>query len=110
MERTTASPFVLDVHGSCGVSQLIEYANGGNVHDLISLSRKNGGTMTPLDKLKAGFHIASGTAAMHTMDSDNTPSLVHNDLCCHQFILIDGVYKLNDFNLGKYWTDSFLMI
>ena len=111
MERTTSSPFVLSVYGSCGVSQLIEYAIGGNAYDLIAYSRIKGDEMTPLDKLKMGFHIASGTAAVHTIDSDNSPSLAHNDLCCHQFILIDGVYKLNDFNQGMYqagYTDCFL--
>lgn len=103
MERLTASPFVLDAYGNCGASQLTAFAQGGNLHDLIALARRNGDPMSPLDKLKVGYQVAQGLADMHAIDGDE-PSLVHNDVCCHQFVLIDGVYKLNDFHLSSVET------
>jgi hypothetical protein len=104
MERMTASPYVLNVHGSCGASQLTELGGGGNVHDLVKLARlaqkrKTVDWMNAEKRLRVGYHVASGVAAMHSIDE--TPSLVHNDLCCHQYILVDGVYKLNDFHLAS---------
>jgi hypothetical protein len=104
MERLTASSFVLDVYGNCGASQLTAYASGGNLHDLIALARRDGDQMSPLDKLKISYHVAQGVADLHAIDGDDEPSLVHNDLCCHQFVLIDGVYKLNDFHLASIVT------
>lgn len=101
MERMTASPYVLDVYGSCGASQLTEVGAGGNIHDLVKIARLQGkDPMSPENRLRVGYHVASGVAAMHSIDGD-VPSLVHNDLCCHQYILVDGVYKLNDFHLAS---------
>lgn len=55
-----------------------------------------------IDRLKILYQIASGVADMHTFEKDGLVSLVHNDVCCHQFILCDGVYKLNDFHLSHF--------
>jgi tRNA A-37 threonylcarbamoyl transferase component Bud32 len=77
---------------------------GGNIHDLIKLARlgrngKGNDFMNAEKRLRVGYHVASGVAAMHSIDEK--PSLVHNDLCHHQYILMDGVYKLNDFHLAS---------
>jgi len=99
MERLTASPFVLDVYGNCGASQLTAYAKGGNLHDYIAIARRDGESTSSLDKLKISYQVAQGVADMHSIDGTDEPTLVHNDLCCHQFVLVDGIYKLNDFHL-----------
>ena len=59
--------------------------------------------MSPENKLRIGFQVATAVGDMHSADGDNNnmPSISHNDLCCHQFILIDGVFKLNDFHLAS---------
>ena len=45
---------------------------------------------------------------MHSLEThpDGLPSMVHNDLCCHQFILVDGIYKLGDFDLTTFLTQT----
>jgi hypothetical protein len=58
--------------------------------------------MSSVDKLKICVQIAAAVADLHGFETDNVPSLSHNDICCHQFILVDGVYKLNDFHLAEY--------
>lgn len=57
--------------------------------------------MSPENKLRIGFQVATAIGDMHSCDDDNMPSVSHNDLCCHQFILIDGIFKLNDFHLAS---------
>uniref|UniRef100_A0A7S2XKY8 Protein kinase domain-containing protein n=1 Tax=Attheya septentrionalis TaxID=420275 RepID=A0A7S2XKY8_9STRA len=99
MERATASPFIATVYGNCGVSQILEHSNGGNLHDLIKIARLGKkDRMKPLDKLKILIHIASAVTDIH----DDPVSIVHGDLCCHQFLFIDGIYKLNDFHMSQF--------
>lgn len=99
----TASPFVLDLYGmcfmvddeeyhiqqshlihtnklissgNCGVSQLTEKAQGGNLHDLIKMARQKGDSMVPGDKLRIGYQVAAAVAHMHSFDGDDTPPLL----------------------------------
>jgi serine/threonine protein kinase len=103
MERLTASPYVADIFTACGATQVIEYSEGGNIHDLIKIARLAGeDKMSSIDKLRICVQIAAAVADMHSFEKDGVPSLSHNDLCCHQFLFVDGVYKLNDFHLAKY--------
>ena len=88
-------------YANCGVSQLTELAEGGNLHDQMKIARQHGDKMTPDDKLRIGYHVATAVADMHSIDGDE-PSMSHNDLCCHQFMFLDGVYKLNDFHLASF--------
>lgn len=101
LERLTASPYVVDIYGYCGLSQLLEFGNGGNIHDLIKIARlQKRDDMAPVDKLKIGIQIVSAVADMHGFEKDGLVSLTHNDICCHQYVLVNGVYKLNDFHLS----------
>jgi hypothetical protein len=103
MERLTSSPYVTELFAGCGVAQLVEYSSGGNIHDLVKLARLDGvDRQRPLDRLKIAYQVATAVADIHTFEKGSTPSLTHNDLCCHQFILIDGVYKLADFHLSSF--------
>jgi serine/threonine protein kinase len=105
MERLTASPYVASVFANCGVSQITEYSRGGNIHDLVKRARiedPNFRDLTPLTKLKIAFQLASAVADLHSFESDGVTSLAHNDICCHQFILVDGIFKLNDFHLSVF--------
>lgn len=95
MERLTFSPYVSNIYAGCGVSHITEYGAGGTVHDLIKLSRQNNGEfLRPLTKLKIAYQLATAVADMHSFESDKVASLSHNDICCHQFVLIGGVYVL----------------
>jgi len=103
MERLTKSPFILSTYGYCGLSQLIEYAGGGSLHDLIKRTRLQKTEMLdPLQKLKVALQLVSAVADLHTFEADYKASVTHNDLCCHQFVLVNGVYKLNDFHLARF--------
>ena len=124
MERLSFSDYILDIYGYCGLSQVIELGSPqGNLHDLIKTTRLHSRSSIPvLDQLKISYHIVSAVADMHqdreqlqlqqsqqqqqeqqkqTKDSKIVP-IVHNDICCHQFIHVNGIYKLNDFHLAKF--------
>ena len=64
--------------------------------------------ISPISKLKIAFHVASAVADMHSLEQhpDGLPSMVHNDLCCHQFLLVDGIYKLGDFDWVTFLTQT----
>jgi serine/threonine protein kinase len=100
MERLSSLPFILDMYGNCGVAQLTELSRGGNLHDLIKIARLTGSQMSPDNKLRIGYQVATAVGDLHSFDG-GMPSFTHNDLCCHQFVLIDAVYKLNDFHLAS---------
>eukprot|EP00980_Cylindrotheca_fusiformis_P031109 scaffold25830_cov162-Cylindrotheca_fusiformis.AAC.10 len=104
MERLQASPYVLDIYGYCGLSQVIEPGDaGGNIHDLIKTTRlRRTDSLPTIDRMKILYQLASGVADMHSFEKDGLVSLVHNDICCHQFILAHGIYKLNDFHMARF--------
>jgi hypothetical protein len=108
MEHLSSSPFVARIYDSCAVSQRVEYSSGGNIHDLIKIARLYPlvEKTTPLTKLKIAYQVASAVTAMHGAEKDGVVGMTHNDLCCHQFILIDGIYKLNDFHLATFMERS----
>ncbi len=94
MERTTGSRFIPNIHAYCSTVVIMEHAP----RDMQSYNKKRLAksiTISPLDRLKIGIHIASGVADLHTVD------FIHNDLHEQQFLFQDGVFKLNDFNYAK---------
>mmetsp|Transcript_775 Transcript_775/g.1634 ORF Transcript_775/g.1634 Transcript_775/m.1634 type:complete len:518 (-) Transcript_775:14-1567(-) len=102
MERLSASRYIPNIYSFCGTSQLVEYADKGNVHDLIKRMRQRRIQIPSLTRLKVAYQIASALRDLHSIDKGGVISVAHNDVCCHQIIHIDGTYKLNDFHLSKF--------
>lgn len=86
--------------GNCGISQLTEVAED-NLYSQLVYARKHGDRMTPEQKLRIGYQIASGVADLHSIDN-RAPSVAHNDISSEQFLLVDGVYKLSDFHAASF--------
>jgi len=107
-ERLTSSPYVMDIYGHCGYSGLFEFSDGGTLDGLIRDRQDRGKKpLSRVDKLSLAVEVASGVAAVHTMESRNGYSaMVHSDLHLEQFVWSGGRYKLNDFNRGHlmYWN------
>ncbi len=94
LERTTGSRFIPNIHAYCSLGVIMEHAP----RDMDSYNKKRLAkniTISPMDRLKIGIHIASGVADLHTVD------FIHNDLHEQQFLYQDGFFKLNDFNFAK---------
>ena len=43
-----------------------------------------------------------GVAAIHNVDKEGQASIAHTDIAPGQFIRINGMYKLNDFNRARF--------
>ena len=80
----------------------MDYMPDGNMHDYVKGARLAGGsTLSTVDLLKISIHVSSGVADLHTIDNTPKPSFFHNDICCHQFLYQDGLFKLNDFHSAR---------
>ena len=102
MEQTTASPYIANVFGVCGVAQIVEYSDKGTLHDLVKTARlQQRDTMAPLDKLKIAIHIAAAVTDLH-----DRAAAVHGDLCMNQYLLAEGIYKLNDFHMSNFVREN----
>ena len=99
MEQLTASPYVADIYGYCANSALVDYSSHG---DLDSIFIR--GKPTKEELFKIALDAASAVADMHHFNSDGRATMAHKDISPDQWILIDGVYKLNDFNLCRFLT------
>ena len=93
LERLTSNPYVMSVHGFCGVSVVTERGTDsvGHVADHLS-SRK---------KVDLARKVAKSIAAVHEIDGKGGPAtLVHNDLTVDNVFWGRNGPLLNDFNIA----------
>mmetsp|Transcript_5483 Transcript_5483/g.11939 ORF Transcript_5483/g.11939 Transcript_5483/m.11939 type:complete len:556 (+) Transcript_5483:40-1707(+) len=102
LERLTHSPYVLDVYGFCGFDVLTPYADGGTFSHEINSWAKGRLKLSPKTRLKYAVEIASGLADVHDIDREGLSSVAHGDLKGGQYLFLDGVIKLGDFNRGRF--------
>ena len=96
MERLTKSAFVVDIYSFCGNSGIFEFSTQGSLNSYRRIENR-----TAINNFNVIFQAAHALADFHGMDIEY-PSIVHNDIKPSQFVLIDGVYKLNDFNKAQF--------
>ncbi|KAK1739531.1 hypothetical protein QTG54_010074 [Skeletonema marinoi] len=107
MERASSSNFIPNLHGYCSIGVIMDFMPEGNMHDYLKgarLAKKKGedGSLSPVDKLRVAIHIASSVRDLHeTGDDKEIPAFFHNDICCHQYLFQNGIFKLNDFNYAQ---------
>ena len=66
--------------------------------------RSNTAIANPLnkyDRLRIAAQISKGVADSHYFDDLGRPTIAHTDITGAQFIYIDGIFKLNDFNRAR---------
>ena len=99
-ERATRSPYVVDVLGHCGLSELAPLASGGTMSQLIDNSADE--ELDDETKLKLATAAAIGLADLHNVDGVGIPSVTHGDLKNNQYMLVGHHYRLGDFNRGRF--------
>mmetsp|Transcript_12175 Transcript_12175/g.26266 ORF Transcript_12175/g.26266 Transcript_12175/m.26266 type:complete len:548 (-) Transcript_12175:349-1992(-) len=102
LERLTPSPYVLDTYGFCGFDVLTPYADGGTFGQRMSSWRRGKLKLSPKTRLKYAMEVASGLADVHDIDGEGMSSVAHGDLKGGQYLFLDGVIKLGDFNRGRF--------
>ena len=110
MERASSSDFVPNLWGYCSIGVIMDFMPDGNMHDYLKgvrLAKKKGenASLSPVDKLRVAIHISSSVRDLHeTGDEKEIPAFYHNDICCHQYLFQNGIFKLNDFNYAQPMT------
>jgi Protein kinase domain len=99
MERLTASPYIVQIYGYCGLSIVQEF--GSKVLSQVP----DDGKMKADQKLALARQIATGVADIHSIRGDDghfsAPTLVHNDINMANLMFTrDNRPILNDFNIA----------
>ena len=92
----TASPYVANYYGFCSHSSMAEYSPGGILWWLFKQRKQP----SKEERFKIAYDVAAGVHDSHHYDSQGRATIAHTDIKANQFLWIDGVYKLNDFNLA----------
>ena len=99
-EQLTASPYIADIYGYCAQSALVDYSNGQDL-DYIFDQKIN---PTKDELFQIAHDVAQSVADAHHFNKEGRATIVHMDIKPDQWILLDGRYKLNDFNLARFLT------
>jgi len=104
LERSTKSPYVLDIYGHCGFAIITPYATGGTLSKKIRSWKKADKRLPQIEeqKLRIALEAAKGLAAVHDIDGEGLSSVSHGDLKANQYLFLDGKMKLADFNRGRF--------
>lgn len=99
-ERLTWSPNIINIYGFCGNSGVYEFAPGGDIEDV--LFNSDAVQWNSTERLTVAFQVASAIADTHDSERDGIPAIAHTDITTAQFVHLDGIYKLNDFNRCRF--------
>lgn len=100
MERLTKSPNVVNIFGFCGNSGIFEYASDGDMEKAILEKEGQRQRLSKIRMMQLALQVSLAITDLHIVEKE--PPIVHADISPAQFVLIDGVYKLNDFNRCRY--------
>lgn len=93
MERLSSSNHIVDIHGYCSNSALVDYTRNG---DLTWLHRQEETRPSQQDLLQIAHDVTAAIADLHDA------GIVHADIKPNQFLNVEGKYKLNDFNRAHF--------
>lgn len=97
MERLSSSNHIVDIHGHCSNSVLVDYTRNG---DLTFLHRQGETRPSMHDMLQIAHDVSAAIADLHDA------GIVHADIKPNQFLNFEGRYKLNDFNRAHFVKQS----
>ena len=112
-EQLTASPHVADIYGHCANSALFDFAHEGDLYGAFEQqdTDQDGNQREAFSRetvLSVAIGVARSIVDAHHFDSRGRPTIAHTDIKPDQWILVDGQYKLNDFNRARFltWDDT----
>jgi len=100
MSLLTSSKHIPNIYGYCTNSGMFDFSHYGSMDDHIFDIRE---PWTKQQKLQFSWQATTALADLHGigMRKDST-SISHTDIGLDQFLWLDGMYKLNDFNRARF--------
>lgn len=102
-ERTSSSPFTINMFAFCGHTVLTEYSNEGSLSDTIWPVVGNC-TLSSKDRFRYALDVAKGLVDMQYVDRTDAATISHTDITPSQYMVLNGTLKLNDFNRARFIT------
>ena len=96
------SSSVLDIYGFCGFDVLTPMTKGGTLTEKLYYWKRGKRKLSDEARLKLAMEVALGLAAVHDIDGEGLSAVAHGDLKGGQYLIMDGVAKLGDFNRGRF--------
>ena len=89
------------------LQRLFEYSSGGDIDHALFTKKALANPLIKYDRLRIAAQVAKGISDSHYFDELGRPTIAHTDITGGQFIYIDGVFKLNDFNRARFirWNE-----
>jgi Protein kinase domain len=105
-ERLTWSTNIIHIYSFCANSAIYEFAPGGDIESALWYREndKSNSSWTSSERLIIAYQVASGIADAHNSERNGIPAIAHTDITTSQFVHVDGIYKLNDFNRCRFLT------
>ncbi|KAL7487597.1 hypothetical protein ACHAW6_013180 [Cyclotella cf. meneghiniana] len=106
-ERLSKSPNVVDIYAYCSNSAIFEYGDAGDIDSKIwpydkKVKKHYVAELSSLEMIDLAYQVARAIADIHDVEDDGIASIAHTDITPTQFILINGRYKVNDFNRCRF--------
>ena len=90
------SPYIMNIYGYCMNLIIMDYSYKCSLYHIFDSEPSKE------ELLKVAHDVACGVCDAHHFDERDIATVVHADISLDQFLMVDGVYKLNDFNRGKF--------
>jgi hypothetical protein len=101
-EAVSASPYIVSIYGYCALSTVYEFCNGGSLKTNV-LEK---GPPPRDEMLRIAHRIAASIADLHHVDEFGRATIMHKDVHSAQWLMVDGEYRLTDFNYAQLLTWS----
>lgn len=96
LDRLAASENIPDIYAGCQNAAIVDLSPDGDLEQHVLEEGEHYQNYKPLEKLEIAYQVASAIADVHEAD------IAHTDIAPKQFLLINGKYRLNDFNRCRF--------
>jgi len=98
----TSSKHIPNIYGYCSNSGIFDFSANGSLEEHIFKTRRKNSWSTD-DILRYSWQATTALADVHAVGmKGKSASIAHTDISIDQFLWVDGMYKLNDFNRARF--------
>jgi len=99
-----SSIHIPDIYGSCSNTALFDLAPNGTMEDMIYDDKKvEMSKWTAEHRLQYSWQVAKAMTELHSVGNiHDSAAISHTDVSTDQFLWVNGMFKLNDFNRARF--------